>query len=85
LIINGVQPKITHSTADLVSEVARFRPDAEAFLSDCQQFDRLYVPSRYPKEGLPSSTKEKAAECLDKASSIVETVARKGEASALSR
>lgn len=85
LIENGVQPKITHLTAGLLSEVARFRPEAGAFLSDCQQFDRLYVPSRYPKAGLPSSTKEKAAECLDKASSIVEVVAKKVEAVPLSR
>ena len=78
LISHGIQPDKGHLTADLLAQLAKFRPEVTGFLSDCRMYDRLYVPSRYPKVGL-TVTEKQATECLEKAKPILATLQKGGE------
>ena len=75
LLIHGARPKKTHSTALLLKEVARFRPPVSSFESDTHFLDAVYVPSRYPRAGLPTFTRERASQCLEKAERITDALA----------
>ena len=74
LIGRGVLPGKFHYTAELAENFSRFDPKASEWVASCKELDRIYVPSRYPKNNGVEFTREAALNCIQNARPAVDFV-----------
>ena len=79
LISRGALPDKFHYTAELAENLSHFIPKAETLVASCQELDRIYVSSRYPKRDGINFTHEEASNCLQNAKPVLDFVIEQKE------
>lgn len=68
--LHGKTPERTHFTETLADGLTRYEPRLKAHRRALRELDAIYVPSRYPKQGVPSLNGEDASACLARAEPV---------------
>src|SRR3989338_2501890 len=80
LISRGSRPDQIHQTAELAKDLSRYNSKSKTFIPSLKELDKLYVPSRYPKQGRSPLNKGGASFCLERAKSVFDLVISEFEA-----
>ncbi|MBI3999894.1 MAG: HEPN domain-containing protein [Candidatus Omnitrophica bacterium] len=79
LINRGDRPDQIHQTAELAKNLSRHNPKSKTFIAPLGELDKLYVPSRYPKQGQGLFSREEASSCLEQAKQVFDLIANEFE------